>query len=665
MARRIFTTAALIYANGPVHLGHLVEYITTDIWTRFQKLMGHECIFCCAEDTHGTPIMVRAKKEGRAPEALLEEMRKEHLEDFDAFGVVFDSYDSTNSEDNRRFTEEIYEKNLEAGNIIFKDVEMFFCEHDGMFLPDRFVRGLCPKCGAEDQYGDQCEDCNAPYRQTDLKEPRCAICNNEPVRKTTQHAFFKLSNFTDQVDAWIEDHVNPDTAKELRSKWIAPGLRDWDFTRDAPYFGFELPGHDGLYFYVWWDAPIGYFASLQNYCNRHDQDIRTYWLSDKTEIFHFIGKDIAYHHGIYWPSMLMGAGYPLPTLKIHGFLTVDGAKMSKSRGTFINAKTFRKHLDPQILRYYYACKFGPKPNDLDLSLDDLVARINADLVGKLANLPSRSAPMLNKKLDGMLGKIPEEVRPLIEKLKDAASDIADLYEQVEFGEVTRKVCALADEVNRYIDDKKPWIQINEDPEGARETITVTLNATKILSIYLKPILPEFCGKIEKLLCTGDLAWKDIPNDLEEKTIGKFKHLLQRVDPKKIEAMIEETKKEAQAMDGQKTEAKTDICSFEEFMKVELKVGRVIEAFSVEGADKLLKIMVDVGEENNRTVFAGIKSAYQPEDLVGRLIVVVTNLAPRKMKFGLSEGMALASGEGGKDIHLLFVDEGAVPGQRIH
>ncbi|MHC4944196.1 MAG: methionine--tRNA ligase [Planctomycetota bacterium] len=665
----MFTTAALIYANGPVHLGHLVEYITTDIWTRFQKLMGHNCIYCCAEDTHGTPIMVWAKKEGKPPEELLQKMQEEHLEDFKAFGIQFDSFHSTNSEENRRHTEEFFKKNLDAGHIHFEDVEMFYCKHDGMFLPDRFVRGICPKCGAEDQYGDQCEVCNAPYRQTELKDPRCAVCGNPPEPRTTEHAFFKLSNFTDQVDAWLDDNVIREIASELKSKWIRPGLRDWDFTRDAPYFGFTVPGHEGLYFYVWWDAPIGYYASLENFCKMNGQDMYKDWLdADDTEIFHFIGKDIAYHHGIYWPSMLMGSGCPLPRLQIHGFLTVNGHKMSKSRGTFINAGTFRKHLDPQYLRYYYACKFGPEPHDLDMNLDDLVARINADLVGKLANLPSRSAPMLKKKLGGKLGKIPEEAKPLIENLKIAADEIADLYDRVEFAEVTRKVCALADEVNRYIDGKKPWIQVNEDPEGARETITVTLNATRILSIYLKPILPDFSRKIEELLGTGDLRWQDIPDDLEEREIGKFKHLLQRVDPKKIEAVIEETRLEAEssANQAQKKEEETVAeISFDEFMKVELKVGRVVEACAVEGAEKLLKLTVDVGEEANRTVFAGIKTAYQPEDLKNKLVVVVTNLAPRKMKFGTSEGMALASGEGGEDIHMLFVDEGAVPGQRIH
>ncbi|MFH2001942.1 MAG: methionine--tRNA ligase [Planctomycetota bacterium] len=671
MARRIFTTAALIYANGSVHLGHLVEYTIPDIWTRFQKMIGNECIYCCAEDTHGTPIMVWAKKEGKPPEELIEQVRMEHLEDFSAFEIVFDSYHSTNSEENRRLTEEIFKKNLDAGFVKFKDVQMFFCEKDAMFLPDRFVRGICPKCKAEDQYGDHCEICNAPYHQTELMEPACTVCGSTPRVKTTEHAFFTLSAFGDRINDWLNDHINPEIANELRSKWIEPGLRDWDFTRDAPYFGFEVPGHAGLYFYVWWDAPIGYIASLQNYCKQSGQEMHSHWLSGDTEVVHFIGKDIAYHHGIYWPAMLMGAGYPLPRVRIHGFLTVDGAKMSKSRGTFINARTYRKHLDPQYLRYYFACKIGPNSADLDLSFDDLEARINSDLVGKIANLPSRSATMIKKTLDGRLGKIPDEARGLMESLKGASEEIAAHYENLEYSEVTRKICQLADQVNVYIDNKKPWHQIKSDPEGARETHTVTLNATRILSIYLKPILPGLSRKIEKLLNTGDLQWKDIPHDLEGTEIGNFKHLIQRVDPKKVEAMIQETQAKAAEDAGAKKKDRVEkvtepvFCSIDDFMKVELKVARIVEAHAVEGADKLLQLIVDVGEERKRTVFAGIKSAYDPEELVGRLVVVATNLAPRKMKFGISEGMALAAGEGGKDIHLISPDEGAVPGQRIH
>lgn len=672
MARKIFTTAALIYANGSVHLGHLVEYTIPDIWTRFQKMRGHDAIYCCAEDTHGTPIMVWSKKEGKPPEELIAKVREEHLEDFDAFDIVFDSYHCTNSDENRELTEEFFKKNLDAGHIHFQDVEMFYCEHDAMFLPDRFVKGTCPKCGAEGQYGDHCEVCNAPYHQTELLDPKCTICGNTPIPKTTQHAFFTLSAFGDRINDWLEDHINPEIRNELRSKWIEPGLRDWDFTRDAPYFGFQVPGHEGLYFYVWWDAPIGYYASLRNYCNMHKLDMREDWLKEDTEVMHFIGKDIAYHHGIYWPAMLMGAGYPLPRVRIHGFLTVDGAKMSKSRGTFINASTFRKHLDPQYLRYYFACKIGPNSADLDLSFQDLEARINSDLVGKIANLPSRSATMIKKKLNGKLGKIPEEAKGLIDELKNAGDEIAAHYENLEYSEVTKKICALADKVNVYIDNKKPWDQIKNEPEAARETHTVTLNATRILGIYLKPILPGMVAKIEKLLNTGELKWQDIPNDLEEVEIGKFKHLIQRVDPKKVDAMILETKEgAAPPKEEKKKKAKKEkdeapgFCSIDDFMKVELTVARITEANSVEGADKLLQLTVDIGKGETRNVFAGIKSAYNAEDLVGRLVVVCTNLAPRKMKFGVSEGMALAAGEGGKEIFLLSPDEGAEPGQRIH
>jgi len=663
MSRRIFTTAALIYANGQVHLGHLVEYTLTDIWTRFQKLVGHDCIYCCADDAHGTPIMVRAKKEGVSPEKLIEDAKADHLEDFSKFGIEFDSFHTTHCDENRRLTEEIYRKNLEAGNIVFKEVQQFYCNNDGMFLPDRFVRGVCPKCGAEEQYGDQCEICNAPYSQSDLKDPQCAICGDTPVMKGTRHAFFKLSEFEDRIKEWVNTHVCKEIANELKSKWLEPGLRDWDFTRDKPYFGFEVPDSDGLYFYVWWDAPIGYFASLSALCEQRGQDMNTHWLSGKAETFHFIGKDIAYHHGVYWPAMLMGAGLPLPTLKVHGFLTVNGAKMSKSRGTFINAKTYLKYLDPQYLRYYYACKIGPDPVDIDLNLEDLTARINADLVGKLANLPSRSAPMVKKRLDGKLGLIPDDAKELIANIKGAATKIAAHYDNVEFSEVTRKICLLADQVNRYIDARKPWQEIKENPEAARETHTVTLNATRILSIYLKPIIPEFSAKIEELLNCGDLTWDDIDKDLENREINKFKRLAERIDPKKVAAMVEDTKQETAPV-AKKEAEKIETCSIDDFMKVDLRVGCVLEADYVEGADKLLRLVVDLGGDDKRNIFAGIRSAYKPEDLIGRKVVVAANLAPRKMKFGVSEGMVLAAGPGGKDIYVVSPDEGAEPGQQV-
>lgn len=664
MKRRIFTTAALPYANGSIHLGHLVEYIMTDIWVRFQKLKGHDCIYCCADDAHGTPVMVWSKKEGKPAEVLVEQARQEHIKDFTAFGIHFDAYHSTHSEENRRLTEEIFERNLEAGHITFDNVKLFYCEKDKMFLPDRFVMGTCPKCGAEDQYGDHCEICNAPYSQSELIEPRCVVCGTPPKIKTSRHAFFKLSNFTEGVEEWLKENINPEIANELRSKWLEPGLRDWDFTRDAPYFGFEVPGHEGLYFYVWWDAPIGYFASLETYCKQKGMDLHRDWLESDIEVVHFIGKDIAYHHGIYWPSMLMGAGYPLPRVRIHGFLTVNGAKMSKSRGTFINAKTYLKHLDPQYIRYYYACKVGSDSSDIDLNLEDMAKRINADLVGKLANLPSRSASMIKKNLKGRLGKIPEDGKELLDGLEKAAEAIAGHYEGVEYSEVTRKICLLADEVNRYIDGKKPWEKVKSDPEEARRINTVTLNATRILAVYLKPILPGFAEKVEKLLGTGTLSWKDVHDRLEDVEIGKFERLADRVDPKKVEAMVQEIKEEgARAKEDKASEGPS--CSFDDFMKVDLRVARVIEADTVEGADRLLKIRVDLGEGGERTIFAGIRTAYDPEDLKGRLVVVAANLEARKMKFGTSEGMILASGEGGKDIHLVSPDEGATPGQRVH
>ncbi len=669
MKRKIFATSALPYANGAIHLGHLVEHLQTNVWVRFQKLRGHDVAYCCADDTHGTPMMVAARKKGITEEELIDDCRREHLVDFEEFDVLFDSYHTTHSPENRALSEMFYERNLEKGHISLRDVELPYCETDGMFLPDRLIRGTCPKCGAPEQYGDQCEECNAPYSQTDLKDPQCAICGGVPVVRKSRHAFFHLDHFKDLLDSWLESSINPEIARELRSKWIEPGLREWDFTRDAPYFGFEVPGHDGLYFYVWWDAPIGYYASLVKYCEAQGTTLEE-WLTDDVEIHHFIGKDIGYHHGIYWPSMLAGADFKLPRVRIHGFLTVDGRKMSKSRGTFINARTYAKHLDPQYLRYYFACKLSAGPVDIDLNLEDFIQRVNADLVGKLANIPSRSAQPLKKKLGGMLGRVPDDGREILDSLRTAADTMADLFENLEFARVTREICALADRVNRYIDDKKPWALVKDDPETARSVFTFALNATRILSIYLKPIVPRFAEGVEKILGTGPLVWSDLDRTLEEQPIGEFSHLVSRVDKKKVEAMIDETKSEAGGAAEEKEETQLDRepleaeCSFEEFMKIDLRIGKVLEAEVVEGADRLLRLEIDIGGQT-RQVIAGIRSAYNPDDLKGRHVVVAANLKPRKMKFGLSEGMVLAAGPGEKEIFVISPDEGAEPGMRVH
>jgi methionyl-tRNA synthetase len=673
MARRILVTAALPYANGSIHIGHLVEYVQTDIWVRFQKLRGHDCIYCCADDTHGTPIMIRARQEKTTPEKLIKRMHEEHIRDFAGFDVAFDNYYSTHSDENRQCSETIYHRLKDAGHIATRDVEQAYCEHDKMFLPDRFIRGTCPNCGAEDQYGDSCENCHATYTPVDLKDARCSVCSNPPVRKSSKHYFFQLGDFTEPLKKWIAgDHVHEQVQNKLQ-EWFDQGLRDWDISRDAPYFGFLIPGETDKYFYVWLDAPIGYMASTKNYCERMGRSFDEYWCNPDSEIVHFIGKDITYFHALFWPSMLMGSNFNTPNrLVIHGFLTVNGEKMSKSRGTFVNAATYLKYLDPQYLRYYYACKLGPGTEDIDLNLEDFVLRINSDLVGKLANLASRSAPMLTKNLEGRLGDLSAEAKQMLKPLQDAAETIAADYESCNYANAVRKICALADEVNRYVDQRKPWVMIKEDPEHARETQTATLNAVRILTIYLKPILPQFAQRIENLLAIEPLQWSDTDTVLEHCEIRPFEHLIKRVDPKKVEAMIEESKEEQQQDQKEKSqpgpldeEPLADEISFDDFIKVDLRVARVASAQIVEGANKLLKLELDLGGQT-RTVLAGIRQAYDPpEQLVGKLMIMAANLAPRKMKFGVSEGMILAAGPGGKDVFALTVDEGAQPGQRIH
>ena len=668
MTRRLLVTAALPYANGSIHIGHLVEYVQTDIWVRFQKMRGHDCIYCCADDTHGTPIMIRARQEGVEPEKLLEGMHAEHQRDFAGFAVAFDNYYTTHSDENRQLSETIYTRLKDAGHITTRDVEQAYCDSCKMFLPDRFIRGTCPRCGTADQYGDSCENCHATYTTVDLTDAACSTCGEPPVRRTSKHYFFKLGDFTERLQEWVAgDHVHEQVRNKLQ-EWFDQGLRDWDISRDAPYFGFKIPGEEDRYFYVWLDAPVGYMASTMNYCKRTGRNFEDYWCNPGTEIHHFIGKDITYFHALFWPAELMGAGFNTPTkLAIHGFLTVNGEKMSKSRGTFINAATYLNHLDPQYLRYYYACKLGSGIDDIDLNTDDFVARINSDLVGNLANLASRSVSMLHKNFSGRLGTVSAEGSELLEKLRDPANAIADDFEGREYAAAVRRICRLADEVNRYIDQQKPWAQLKSDPDAARGTLTACVNAVRILTVYIKPILPVYAEKIEAMLRIDPLAWSDVAGMLENYDIGPYERLVERVDPEKVKAMIEESKQDqpdAGPTGPLADEPLAEEISYDDFMKVDLRVVRVVKAEHVEGADKLLRLEVDLGGET-RQVFAGIKQAYQPEQLVGRQLVMVANLAPRKMKFGMSEGMIVAAGPGGKDVFVLSVDEGAQPGQRVH
>lgn len=673
MPRRILVTAALPYANGSIHIGHLVEYVQTDIWVRFQKLRGHECVYCCADDTHGTPVMIRSRREGVLPEDIIGPMHDEHVRDFAGFGVDFDSFYTTHSEENRELAEFIYIQLKDGGHIVTRDVEQAYCEKDEMYLPDRFIRGTCPKCKTDDQYGDSCDSCGATYTPLEMKDARCAECGTPPVRRSSNHYFFKLGDFTDQLKEWIDgNHVHEQVQNKLQ-EWFNEGLRDWDISRDAPYFGFKIPGEENKYFYVWLDAPIGYMASTMNYCKQNGKNFDDYWRNPDTEIVHFIGKDITYFHALFWPAMLMGSGFQTPSREvIHGFLTVNGVKMSKSKGTFVNAATYLRHLDPQYLRFYYACKLGPGTEDLDLNTEDFVARVNSDLVGKIANIVSRSASMLNKHFDGKLGAISADAASLIKQLSDASESVAEDYEACRYGQGMRKITTLADEVNRYFDERKPWVALKGgDTDHAHETLTAALNAAQLLTLYLKPVLPSYAARVEGILQINPLVWTDIESTLENHTIGPFERLIERVEQEKVNAMIEESKQEQaehHEIAGEETELDKeplgDEMTIDDFVKVDLRVAKVIKADYVEGADRLLQLEVDLGGQT-RQVFAGIRQSHDPADLVGRQVIVAANLKPRKMKFGLSEGMILAAGPGGKDIFTLSVEEGAKPGMRVH
>jgi methionyl-tRNA synthetase len=665
--RNIALTSALPYANGPIHMGHLVEYIQTDIWVRFQKLCGNRCLYFCADDTHGTAIMIRAKREGITPEELINRVHAEHYRDFKAFGIEFDNYYSTHSEENRRFSELIYNRCKERGSIARREVEQAYCENCKMFLPDRFIKGGCPRCKAQDQYGDSCDACGGTHQPTELIDPRCANCGTPPVRRTSVHLFFKLGDYEKELRELLSRGYVQQSVMNKLDEWFSTGLKDWDISRDGPYFGFAIPGEDNKFFYVWLDAPIGYMASAKNYCDRHGLDFEEVWNSKAWELYHFIGKDIMYFHALFWPAMLTGAGFKVANkLFVHGFLTINGEKMSKSRGTFIMAATYLKHLDAEWLRYYYATKISGGVEDIDLNLADFVSRVNSDLVGKLANLASRSGPMLTDKLDGMLGTLDDEGREMVRTIQAAKDEIVRDYENLNFAAAMRRITAAADVANKYVDDKQPWKTIKTDPEGTRKTITATLSAVRVLTTYLKPVLPAYAAKIEKFLNVPPLMMVDVDSALEEHRINRFERLVERIDPAKVETMVEESKDKEAVAQPRPTldEPLAAECTIDDFMKVDLRVAKVLSAASVPGADKLLQIKLDIGgiEKN---VFAGISKAYQPEQLVGRLVICCANLKPRQMKFGLSEGMILAAGPGGPEVFVLGVDSGAKPGQRVH
>ena len=673
-ARKILITSALPYANGPIHIGHLVEYIQTDIWSRFQKMRGHECHYVCADDAHGTPIMLRARQEGISPEELIARVAVEHTADFADFRVGFDNYHSTHSDENRYFATTIYERNRDKGHISSRTITQAYDPVEQMFLPDRFIKGECPKCGAKDQYGDNCESCGASYSPSELKNPYSVVSGAPPVQKESEHYFFRLGDFEEMLKHWTRGgHLQKEVANKL-DEWFDAGLQEWDISRDAPYFGFEMPDHAGKYFYVWLDAPIGYMASFRNHCDRTPGlDFDAFWAKgSQAELYHFIGKDIVYFHALFWPAMLHGADFRTPTaVFVHGFLTVDGSKMSKSRGTFIKARTYLDHLDPEYLRYYFAAKLGPGVDDIDLNLEDFAARVNADLVGKVVNIASRCAGFVTKRFAGRLSDQVTEP-DLVAEFVGAGPSIAASYEAREYSRAVREIMALADRANQYIDERKPWV-IAKDPAREQElqdVCSVGLNLFRLLIGYLRPILPGTAEKAEAFLLVPPLTWDALASPLLGHTIGPFEPLMTRVDPKRIEAMLEASREDlakkpglAAAPGPLTTDPISSPIGIEDFAKVDLRVARIARAEAVEGADKLLRLTLDLGGET-RNVFAGIKTAYAPADLEGRLTVVVANLAPRKMKFGTSEGMVLAAGPGGRDIFLLGPDAGAEPGMRV-
>ncbi|MEO5574425.1 MAG: methionine--tRNA ligase [Gammaproteobacteria bacterium] len=688
--RKILVTSALPYANGPIHIGHLVEYIQTDVWVRYQKMQGHDCIYVCADDAHGTPIMLRAQQEDITPETLIERMGTEHRADFKAFGVSFDNYYSTHSPENRELSEIVYRKLRDAGHITQGVIKQAYDPERNMFLPDRFIKGECPRCGAKDQYGDSCEACGATYAPGDLKNAVSIISGATPIEKSSLHYFFTLADFEPFLKQWMTTEPLP-LQKEVANKlaeWFEAGLRDWDISRDEPYFGFEIPDAPGKYFYVWLDAPIGYMASFKNLCERSQLVFDEYWAIDSTaELYHFIGKDILYFHSLFWPAMLEGAGYRKPTaIFCHGFLTINGQKMSKSRGTFITARSYLDHLNPEYLRYYFAAKLGSGIDDLDLNLDDFTARVNSDLIGKYINIASRCAGFISKRFEGRLAASFES-NMLLDEVKAARSEIGQLYEQREYSKALRLIMALTDRANQYVDEKKPW-EIAKDPQCAdklQQTCTIGLNLFRLLTIYLKPVLPTLARNVETFLNVPPLLWADANELLTDHAINPYEHLMTRVDQKQIDAMLEASKESRQAKpispspalekggtEGDLAKAGSEAGGFtpvaatisiEDFAKVDLRIARIVKAEDVEGAEKLLKLTLDIGTEQ-RTVFAGIKSAYAPADLEGKLTVMVANLAPRQMRFGLSEGMVLAAGPGGKDLWILHPDNGAQPGMRI-
>ncbi|MFZ7203031.1 methionine--tRNA ligase [Avibacterium avium] len=677
--RKILVTCALPYANGPIHLGHMLEHIQADIWVRFQRMRGNEIYFVCADDAHGTPIMLKADQMGITPEQLIADVQQKHVEDFKGFNISFDNYYSTHSEENRELAESIYNKLKENGFIKSRTISQLFDPEKQMFLPDRFVKGTCPKCKSPDQYGDNCEVCSATYSPTELIDPRSTVSGATPVLKESEHFFFDLPSFEAMLKAWIRSGSLQQEVANKMQEWFEAGLQQWDISRDAPYFGFKIPGTENKYFYVWLDAPIGYMASFKNLCNRKgDIDFDSFWNKDsQAELYHFIGKDIMYFHSLFWPAMLEGAALRKPdNIFVHGYVTVNGEKMSKSRGTFIQAATYLKHLDPEYLRYYYAAKLGNRIDDLDLNLEDFVQRVNTDVVNKLVNLASRNAGFIQKRFAGELAASLQDP-VLFAEFTSQADQIAAYYENREFGKAIREIMALTDKANKYIDEKAPWVIAKEEgrEQELQQVCSMGIELFRVLMGYLKPVLPKLAERAEAFLQT-EITWDNLATPLLAHKIAPFKALFSRLDMKQIEQMIEASKAENAQLNPQSSTEKSAVqnaadfepfeetITIDEFAKLDLRVAKVLKCEAVPESNKLLKFILDLGVEQ-RQVFSGIKAAYnKPEDLEGRMVIMVANLAPRKMKFGMSEGMILSAGAGGADLFLLDVDSGAKAGARV-
>jgi methionyl-tRNA synthetase len=663
--KKILVTSALPYANGSIHLGHLLEAVQTDIFVRFQNYAGNKCYYFCADDTHGTAIMLAAKKEGITPEELIAKVQKEHYADLTRFGIHYDNYYTTNSEENKGFSSEIYLNLKKNGHIAEREIEQTYCEHDKMFLPDRFIKGTCPKCFAKDQYGDGCEVCGSNYNPKDLLESYCAICGNKPTLKNSRHLFVKLNDFQNELKTWIDkgSHVNQGVRNKLQ-EWFEQGLQEWDISRDGPYFGFEIPGEKDKYFYVWLDAPIGYLASSKNYFAKNNlNEFDEFWRSEDHEVIHFIGKDILYFHTLFWPAMLMGGGFRTPSrVNVHGFLTVNGEKMSKSRGTYIKASTFSKYQDVEHFRFFMASKLNDSLDDLDLNFNDYTNKINSDLIGNFVNIFSRIGTSILDKLGRKLGILDEEGKSLWDTCLQSEMEIRKLYENLSYSKAIKEILRLGDLTNKYINDKAPWSLVKTNPEKARSVVTAALHAGRVLAIYLRPVTPILSEKIFQFLGEKDLKFADLKTKIENATIQNYSILSSRVDEKAIEKMIEESKVAETTKELPKVN-EAGYIKIDDLAKVELRVGLIQEAGLVEGSDKLVNVKVDLGEKGIKNVFAGIKSAYKPEELLGLKVVVVANLEPRKMKFGISEAMLLASGSG-ETLSLFVPHRNAQPGDLL-